>query len=75
MKRSIPFNIYFYYVKDGVTAGDGTTVGKCPGNLKCISTGECRVCKIVSGQHEGCSGANPRCDESTDPPSCGRSIH
>ena len=61
------------YVADGFTVGDGTTVGKCPGNLKCFSSGECGICKIISSKHEGCSGSTPICDESTNPPTCGKS--
>ena len=55
---------------DGQTQGDGTSVGKCPNSLKCLSTGECRVCKLINNVYEGCSGATPYCDESSDPPSC-----
>ena len=43
---------------DGLTQGDGTSVGKCPNSLKCLSTGECRVCKVIDSVHEGCSGAH-----------------
>ena len=55
---------------DGSTAGDGTTVGKCPNSLRCISTGHCKVCKIVGDNHEGCTGSKPFCDETTNPPQC-----
>ena len=55
---------------DGTTAGDGSTVGKCPNSLKCISTGECKVCKIVGNTQEGCSTSEPYCDETTNPPRC-----
>ena len=55
---------------DGQTQGDGTSIGKCPNSLKCLSTGECRVCKIVNSVHEGCSGATPYCDESSNPSTC-----
>ena len=57
-------------ILDGQTQGDGTSVGKCPNNLKCLSTGECRVCKIINDVHEGCSVGTCHCDESSDPPSC-----
>ena len=50
--------------------GDGTTVGKCTNNLKCMSSGECRVCKVINGNHEGCSGLTPYCDESANPSTC-----
>ena len=62
-----------HYFADGVTVGDGKTVGKCPNNLKCFSSGECGVCKIINSKHEGCSGSTPSCDESTTPPTCGKS--
>ena len=55
---------------DGTTPGDGTTVGKCPNSLRCISSGHCQVCKIVGNNHEGCSGSTPFCDETINPPQC-----
>ena len=55
---------------DGQTQGDGTSIGKCPNSLKCLSTGECRVCKVINSVHEGCSGATPYCDESSNPSTC-----
>ena len=69
--------ISFLYHKDGTTAGDGTEIGKCPSsysNVKCLSTGECKVCKIISGIHQGCSGSTPICVESTTN-SCGKASY
>ena len=54
------------------SAGDGSTVGKCTNNLKCLSSGECRVCKVINGNHEGCSGSTPYCDEAVNPPVCSK---
>ena len=36
----------------------------------CLSTGECRVCKVINSVHEGCSGTTPYCDESSNPSTC-----
>ena len=47
------------YFQDGTTTGDGTTVGKCPSSLNCLSTGECNVCKDINGYHEGCRCGTP----------------
>ena len=49
---------------DGQTQGDGTSVGKCPNSLKCLSTGACNVCGLISGTHEGCvsTSTTPICD-------------
>ena len=62
---------------DGISAGDGTTVGNCPNSLRCLSSGECRVCKVISGGsnavtqvNEGCESTH-YCVDSTNPPSCG----
>ena len=50
--------------------GDGTESGKCPSSLKCLSTGECKVCKLINGVNEGCSGSTPYCIESSNSPYC-----
>ena len=52
---------------DGTTAGDGTEIGKCPSHYstyKCLSTGSCNVCGLISGTHEGCdvTSTTPVCD-------------
>ena len=52
---------------DGTTAGDGTEIGKCPSsysNYRCLSTGACNVCGLISNFAEGCEllGSTPVCD-------------
>ena len=52
---------------DGITPGDGTDIGKCPSsyfNYKCLSTGMCNVCGLISELAEGCdiSSTTPVCD-------------
>ena len=52
---------------DGSSPGDGTSIGKCPSNYstyKCLSTGECNVCGLISGQAQGCdiTSTSPVCD-------------
>ena len=56
---------------DGITPGDGSSIGKCwdddsNGNdgRKCLSTGECNACKIINNAHEGCDihSTTPVCD-------------
>ena len=54
-------------VIDGTTAGDGTELGKCPSsnsNYRCLSTGACNVCGLISGTAEGCEllSSTPVCD-------------
>jgi hypothetical protein len=51
-------------ILDGVTTGDGTTVGKCPNSYKCLSTGGCNNCGLISGYAEGCyiTSTTPVCD-------------
>ena len=49
------------------TRGDGTTIGICPtiqSNYKCLSSGACNECAIISGKHEGCleTSTRPVCD-------------
>ena len=67
---------------DGTTKGDGTpeTGGMCQqqdATRKCLSTGECRLCKFVTedldgttvNRYEGCGGitsAAPICDADAD---------
>ena len=56
---------------DGDSIGDGLTFGKCwdddangRQDRKCLSTGECNVCKIINDAHEGCDiySTEPVCD-------------
>ena len=52
---------------DGLSMGDGTEIGKCPSsysNYRCLSTGACNVCGLISGYAEGCdiSSTTPVCD-------------
>ena len=56
---------------DGDSIGDGLSFGKCWDDdangiqdRKCLSTGECNVCKIISDAHEGCDiySTEPVCD-------------
>ena len=54
------------------TPGDGTTIGNCPegyGDIKCLATGECKVCGLICDIQgvclaEGCDidSINPVCD-------------
>ena len=55
------------FVIDGTSAGDGTTIGKCPSghsSYKCLSNGACNVCGLISGNAEGCdiTSTTPVCD-------------
>ena len=56
---------------DGDSIGDGLSFGKCWDDdangiqdRKCLSTGECNACKIISNAHEGCDiySTEPVCD-------------
>ena len=56
---------------DGDSIGDGLSFGKCWDDdangiqdRKCLSTGECNACKIISDAHEGCDiySTEPVCD-------------
>ena len=63
---AIIINVTIVFFEDGAT-GNGDTIGKCPtipSNLKCLSTGECNICKDISGRHEGCdvTSTTPVCD-------------
>ena len=54
-------------IKDGTTTGDGSELGKCPSsnsNYRCLSTGACNVCGLISGVAEGCDpfSTTPVCD-------------
>ena len=61
-------NTYFLIIRiDGSTMGDGTEIGKCPSsysNYRCLSTGACNVCGLISGYAEGCdiTSTTPVCD-------------
>ena len=53
------------------TAGDGTTIGHCPvspSGLRCLSSKECRICKWISPNYEGCdvTSNTPVCDSAND---------
>ena len=57
---------FFISNSDG-SAGDGSDIGKCPSSYssyKCLSTGACNVCGLVSGFAEGCdiTSMSPVCD-------------
>ena len=69
----ISFNVCYstsnvnLFVIDGASAGDGTTIGKCPSghsSYKCLSSGACNVCGLISGNAEGCdiTSTTPVCD-------------
>ena len=52
--------------------GDGSTEtnGMCEkqdATRRCLSTGECRVCKLISDKYEGCdiTSTTPICDANT----------
>ena len=52
---------------DKTTRGDGTTIGICPtihNTYRCLSSGACNVCGLISGTHEGCDvhSTSPVCD-------------
>ena len=54
-------------ILDGTTTGDGTHIGNCPAHYstyKCMSSGACNACALVSGYAEGCDIASttPVCD-------------
>ena len=49
--------------------GDGSDIGNCPSHYsdkgyKCLSTGSCNVCGLISGKAEGCNvfSTAPVCD-------------
>ena len=49
------------------SAGDGTDIGKCPSSFssyKCLSSGKCNVCALISGYAQGCdiTSTSPVCD-------------
>ena len=49
------------------SAGDGTDIGKCPSSFssyKCLSSGACNVCGLISGYAQGCdiTSTSPVCD-------------
>ena len=59
--------IHYFDIKIDGTTGDGTEIGKCPSsftNYRCLSTGECNVCRLISGYAEGCdiTSTTPVCD-------------
>ena len=58
---------------DGTSPGDGTSIGKCPSSYstyKCLSTGECNVCGLISGKAQGCdiTSTSPVCDADSSTP-------
>ena len=57
----------FHICQGSGTKGDGTTIGKCPSShssYRCLSSGSCNVCGLISGTHEGCDSTSttPICD-------------
>ena len=57
----------FHICQGSGTQGDGTTIGKCPSShcsYRCLSSGSCNVCGLISGTHEGCDSTSttPICD-------------
>ena len=72
-KHYLRINDYLWIILittiDGST-GDGTEIGKCPSSYssyKCLSTGACNVCGLISGLAQGCDilSATPVCDADT----------
>ena len=66
-KRAFPIFIIFHLYEGVGTPGDGTTIGKCPSShssYRCLSSGACNVCGLISGTHEGCvsTSTTPVCD-------------
>ena len=58
---------FFYSPLDGMTTGDGSEIGNCPSSFsayKCLSTGACNICGLISGYAEGCdiTSTTPVCD-------------
>ena len=58
------------YLTDN-NAGDGTDQGFCPytsAGLRCLSSEECRVCKKIGDNYEGCvvTSTSPVCDSDKD---------
>ena len=57
---------------DGTTTGDGSEKGNCPqetagvanDDYRCLSTGVCNICGLISGKAEGCDilSTTPVCD-------------
>ena len=66
--ETVLFNVIsIINIIDGITEGDGSEIGKCPSSYssyRCLSTGECNVCGLVSGVAEGCDihSSTPVCD-------------
>ena len=65
-KKLSQFPCSFIFTSDG-SAGNGSDIGKCPssyGSYKCLSTGACNVCGLISGIAEGCdiTSTSPVCD-------------
>ena len=66
-KRALVIFIIFHIYLGVGTPGDGTTIGKCPSShssYRCLSSGACNVCGLISGTHEGCvsTSTTPVCD-------------
>ena len=62
--------IWLPYLTDQAT-GDGTDIGFCPtspAGLRCLSSKECRICKWISPNYEGCdvTSVTPVCDSDAD---------
>lgn len=61
------YKLITIHIADGLTTGDGSEIGKCPSSYtdyKCLSTGACNVCALISGYAEGCdiTSTSPVCD-------------
>ena len=64
----------YYWLSHDLTdqsIGDGTVIGFCPTNppdLRCLSSAECRICKLIAPNYEGCDfrSITPVCDGDKD---------
>ena len=65
--------MFIWRIIDGTTTGDGSdegTAGACQKQdptRRCLSSGECRACKLIGTAYEGCdsSSTSPVCDADT----------
>ena len=72
-KQHILFLMFTLHVIDGTTAGDGSDEGsggmcqRQDSTRRCLSSGECRICKLIGTAYEGCDGTStkPVCDADT----------
>ena len=61
-----------FQILDGTSTGDGSTEAdgmyqKEDSTRKCLSSGECRPCKYITDEYEGCdiTSTTPICDANT----------